>query len=736
MTIRRRRPEFMDDGLKVILNRIASDLHAGLERKDGLAFLPDTKLKSIITRDAVEKLLSKIKLRSQFSQSREAIVDDILQSRVKILAAILFRKRTETLRNFLLWYSSETRTGLRDDRLPYPPDTVKEHLSEEDFQEFCDDQLLFCAAVFQEGEDHDEPETYFQNHREPFIEEKEIGGGHSGIVYAVKIAPGHLRDEKGKIYEEAIRLARKKFGGDYRHISSAARDHAQENRVLKKLKESKWTHENLLYKKFSVVTRDPEQKIVSCSLFYELATCNLTEAFKRKDDIAPPCMTLEDRSRLVVQLCNIVEATMFVHSADILHRDLKPDNILFFGRGADFMLKLADYGFSTEVPYPRKTSSVGGAIPRCEYQGPEVLDPHTDRVGWWTDSWSLACIIIYVLAYMDNGRHGVKSLIKVKETNRIDKESDTFFEPKERSNEPVQLVAGVQNYCQELRESFRIKGEQEGNIVGMLLDFLQESLFVTHEKRRAMEHGKMGLYKKVDEVTKFYKTLVSVQTTANPSPVVSPGTDQSLEEGLELTPNGSSYVQASSADETKREPPEDIMSRIDSKLKRSISDSITTNLDPIPRQPTGCTLLCKATRSATNPRNAHTAPRYCEQIIKMLKKGMSPTELCPNLKHRTSPLHHVIWIDHNLALQMKLLDLLLSSGQKINLHTFDLEHHTSPLVLAASHGKIEVCTRLLSFMKTKGIPINQFDFFPKDSPITENRSKIENIIRRYQPQTS
>ena len=53
------------------------------------------------------------------------------------------------------------------------------------------------------------------------------------------------------------------------------------------------------------------------------------------------CLQVEEVSELIGQLCQAVE---YLHSYDIIHRDLKTANILFSQSGK---AKIADFGFAT-----------------------------------------------------------------------------------------------------------------------------------------------------------------------------------------------------------------------------------------------------------------------------------------------------------------------------------------------------------------------------------------------------
>mmetsp|Transcript_9799 Transcript_9799/g.21211 ORF Transcript_9799/g.21211 Transcript_9799/m.21211 type:complete len:656 (-) Transcript_9799:1629-3596(-) len=88
----------------------------------------------------------------------------------------------------------------------------------------------------------------------------------------------------------------------------------------------------------------------------------------------------EDRAKFYA--AEIVLAIDYVHSLDIVYRDLKPENVLLDHRGH---IRLTDFGLSKEGI----VSSSSGANSFCgtpEYLAPEILDRlgHGRAVDWWS----------------------------------------------------------------------------------------------------------------------------------------------------------------------------------------------------------------------------------------------------------------------------------------------------------------------------------------------------------------
>uniref|UniRef100_A0A1A8GKS8 non-specific serine/threonine protein kinase n=1 Tax=Nothobranchius korthausae TaxID=1143690 RepID=A0A1A8GKS8_9TELE len=88
---------------------------------------------------------------------------------------------------------------------------------------------------------------------------------------------------------------------------------------------------------------------------------------------------------------NIGEAIQFLHSINIAHRDVKPENLLYSTKRPSAMLKLTDFGFAKE------TTSHNSLDTPCYtpyYVAPEVLGP--EKYDKSCDMWSLG-VIMYIL---------------------------------------------------------------------------------------------------------------------------------------------------------------------------------------------------------------------------------------------------------------------------------------------------------------------------------------------------
>lgn len=89
-------------------------------------------------------------------------------------------------------------------------------------------------------------------------------------------------------------------------------------------------------------------------------------------------------------VASILNATDYIHSKGVAHRDLKLDNILLSGR-CNFDIKIADFGLSTRVSGPRSLTTYCGTE---GYMAPEILNglKYDESV----DMWSIG-VIIYII---------------------------------------------------------------------------------------------------------------------------------------------------------------------------------------------------------------------------------------------------------------------------------------------------------------------------------------------------
>ncbi|MEP7119483.1 MAG: serine/threonine-protein kinase [Byssovorax sp.] len=101
-----------------------------------------------------------------------------------------------------------------------------------------------------------------------------------------------------------------------------------------------------------------------------------------------------DPSRAAHAVECLASGLVAVHEVGVIHRDLKPDNVLCCGFGAEEIFKIADFG----VARPTGIATFSGAIVGTPgFVAPELTAGDSKAIGPWSDIFSLAAVIFYML---------------------------------------------------------------------------------------------------------------------------------------------------------------------------------------------------------------------------------------------------------------------------------------------------------------------------------------------------
>lgn len=105
-------------------------------------------------------------------------------------------------------------------------------------------------------------------------------------------------------------------------------------------------------------------------------------------------LTISQKEKLLQQLLDGIE---FLHSQGVIHRDLKPQNILIVKRGNEYIPKITDFGISKKLDINKSSvfnNSLAG-VGTLSFSSPEQLGDTTIRKN--TDLWSFGVIAFWLL---------------------------------------------------------------------------------------------------------------------------------------------------------------------------------------------------------------------------------------------------------------------------------------------------------------------------------------------------
>ncbi len=117
---------------------------------------------------------------------------------------------------------------------------------------------------------------------------------------------------------------------------------------------------------------------------------NLLECIKARGHLDPA-----EARRIVIQ---IARALNHAHRYDLVHRDVKPANILLTEKDGELVAKLADFGLAREVSDEEfRLTREGTTVGTVDYMAPEqAMDSHDATI--CSDIYSLGCTLFHMLA--------------------------------------------------------------------------------------------------------------------------------------------------------------------------------------------------------------------------------------------------------------------------------------------------------------------------------------------------
>ncbi|KAL7593893.1 hypothetical protein Lser_V15G33735 [Lactuca serriola] len=198
--------------------------------------------------------------------------------------------------------------------------------------------------------------------------EKVIGKGSSGVVYSA--------------YDTDIgeKVAIKKINNIFEHVSVAV-NILREIKLLRLL-----SHPDIVEIKNILL---PPSKIEFQDIYvvFELMESDLHEAIKENSDLTP--------EHHQIFLYQILRGLKYIHSANVLHRDLKPKNIL---TNANCQLKICDFGLSRVAFSDQPSATLWTDYVEARwYRAPELRGSFLSKYTSAIDIWSIGCIFAEIL---------------------------------------------------------------------------------------------------------------------------------------------------------------------------------------------------------------------------------------------------------------------------------------------------------------------------------------------------
>src|SRR5579863_9493932 len=95
-------------------------------------------------------------------------------------------------------------------------------------------------------------------------------------------------------------------------------------------------------------------------------------------------LALDETSRIVIQLCRALSKA---HEIGIIHRDMKPENVLLGVEEGELFVRILDFGIAKHIDAPKGVTEAGTTMGTPSYMSPEQLF-HPAEVDHRSDLWS------------------------------------------------------------------------------------------------------------------------------------------------------------------------------------------------------------------------------------------------------------------------------------------------------------------------------------------------------------
>lgn len=277
-----------------------------------------------------------------------------------------------------------------------------------------------------------------------------IGQGAYGIVCS------------GRNTETDELVAVKKIFSVFEHDKEFQKRILRELRILKHFK-----HENIIALKDLVLPRAVDS-FEDVYIVTDLMDTDLRQIIKSDQPLS--------EQHIQYFLYQILRALKYIHSANVLHRDLKPGNLLL---NSDCELKICDFGLSRGINFELDPTMSTSYVATRWYRAPELL-LQWEKATKAIDVWSVGCIFAEMLER--------KVLFPGKNyLNQLDLILDLVGSPKE---EDIRGSDKARKYLRNLpRKTAKNLRKVFPNVNPSALDLLSKMLIFNPEKRISVEQA-------------------------------------------------------------------------------------------------------------------------------------------------------------------------------------------------------------------------------------------------------
>ena len=283
-----------------------------------------------------------------------------------------------------------------------------------------------------------------------YFELEELGSGATGVTYRVRRGNDQKLIVLKTIKNDLLYRIIKSANQELKELDNAITNFTKEAEILSNFKHrhivSYYDHLTIEYK---FLINNPDKKpndkpylLRQLNLLFLLMEYiegeTLEEVLSRRDS------PLENKEALGY-IQQIGEALTFVHNKDVLHRDIKPQNIMVRKTTNDAVL--IDFGIARE--FNSKVTQTHTVAFTQGYASPEQLEPRAKR-GNYTDVYGLAATFFYLLTK----EHPTHAMLRKSD-------SSSFVEPKKINSNISDRVNEAILWGMELEPSKRPRTVQQ-----------------------------------------------------------------------------------------------------------------------------------------------------------------------------------------------------------------------------------------------------------------------------------